>query len=59
VLGPFREAHPDINLELVPVAAPEWDAYLAKVATIIASGQQLDNVEVGTEGQQTFASGNW
>ena len=57
VLGAFREAHPDIDLELVPVAAAEWDSYLAKVATIIASGEQLDNVEVGTEGQQTFASG--
>ncbi|MBX3065752.1 MAG: sugar ABC transporter substrate-binding protein [Anaerolineae bacterium] len=57
VLGGFREANPNINLELVPVAAAEWDAYLAKIATILASGQQLDSVEVGTEGQQTFSAG--
>jgi multiple sugar transport system substrate-binding protein len=56
VLGEFREANPDIDLELVPVAAPEWDQFLAKVATILAAGEQLDNVEVGTEGQLTFAN---
>lgn len=57
VLTTFREANPTIKLELVPVAAADWDAYLAKIATILASGQQLDSVEVGTEGQQTFAAG--
>jgi multiple sugar transport system substrate-binding protein len=56
VVGEFRAAHPNVDLQWVPVAAPEWDGYLAKVATILASGQQLDNIEVGTEGFLLFAS---
>jgi multiple sugar transport system substrate-binding protein len=56
VLGEFREAHPNVDLQLVPVAATEWDTYLARVATVLASGQQLDNIEVGTEGFLLFAS---
>jgi ABC-type glycerol-3-phosphate transport system substrate-binding protein len=56
VIGRFREANPNVDLQWVPVAAAEWDAYLARVATILASGQQLDNVEVGTEGFLLFAS---
>lgn len=56
VIGAFREAHPNWDLQWVPVAATEWDAYLARVATILASGQQLDNIEIGTEGFLTFAS---
>ncbi len=56
VIGDFRAANPNVDLQWVPVAAPEWDGYLAKVATILASGQQLDNIEVGTEGFLLFAS---
>ncbi len=56
VVGDFRAANPNVDLQWVPVAAPEWDAYLSKVATILASGQQLDNIEVGTEGFLLFAS---
>src|SRR5262245_37047284 len=56
VVGDFKAAHPNVDLQWVPVAAPEWDGYLAKVATILASGQQLDNIEVGTEGFLLFAS---
>jgi multiple sugar transport system substrate-binding protein len=56
VIGAFREAHPNWDLQWVPVAATEWDAYLARVATILASGQQLDNIEIGTEGFLLFAS---
>lgn len=56
VVGDFRAANPNVDLQWVPVAAPEWDAYLSKVATVLASGQQLDNIEVGTEGFLLFAS---
>lgn len=56
VVGDFRAANPNVDLQWVPVAAPEWDAYLSKVATVLASGQQLDNIEVGTEGFLLFTS---
>jgi multiple sugar transport system substrate-binding protein len=56
VVGEFREANPNVDLEWVPVPVIEWDDYLSKVATIIASGQQIDLIEVGTEGLQLFAS---
>ncbi|MCC6802858.1 MAG: sugar ABC transporter substrate-binding protein [Anaerolineae bacterium] len=56
VVGAFREAHPNWDLQWVPVAGTEWDTFLARVATVLASGQQLDNVEIGTEGFLTFAT---
>jgi multiple sugar transport system substrate-binding protein len=56
VVAEFRENNPNVDLEWVPVPVIEWNDYLTKVATIIAGGQQIDMIEVGTEGLQLFAS---
>ena len=52
----FQENNPNVDVELVGVAAAEWDEFLSKVSVILASGQQLDNLEVANEGFQLFVS---
>ena len=56
IVTPFKEQNPNINVEFVGVAAAEWDEFLSKVSVILASGQQLDNLEVSNEGFQLFVS---
>lgn len=56
IVPAFKEKHPNINIEFVGVAAAEWDEFLSKVSVILASGQQLDNLEVSNEGFQLFVS---
>lgn len=52
----FERAYPGRKVEWIPVQAVEWDEYFGKVITMIASGQSIDLVEVGTEGLQIFAN---
>lgn len=52
----FERAYPGRKVAWIPVQAVEWDEYFGKVITMIASGQSIDLVEVGTEGLQIFAN---
>lgn len=56
LLAGFREEQPEIDVEFVPVEAPDWDGYFAKILTQIAGGQAPDICFVATEGTQLFAS---
>ncbi len=52
----FQAANPAINVEFLGVPGAEWDEFFSKVSTMLASGQNIDLIEVGTEGLQLFAS---
>ena len=51
----FRELHPDVNIEFVPIQGTDWNEYFAKVLTMIASGTVPDLMNVATEGTHLFA----
>ena len=52
----FTATNPDIQVEVIPIEAPDWDQYFTKVLALIASGDTLDICFVATEGLQLFAS---
>jgi multiple sugar transport system substrate-binding protein len=52
----FSAANPDVKVEFLGVPGAEWDEFFSKVSTMLASGQNIDLIEVGTEGLQLFAS---
>ena len=52
----FEEAHPDINLEAQGIPATNWANFTNTVATRMAGGQNLDVIQIATEGQRLFAS---
>jgi multiple sugar transport system substrate-binding protein len=56
IMPNFYDANPNVEVEFVGIAAAEWDEFLSKVSVILASGQQLDSLEVGAEGFQLFTS---
>jgi len=52
----FAAANPGIKVEFLGVPGAEWDEFFGKVSTMLAGGQNIDLIEVGTEGLQLFAS---
>jgi multiple sugar transport system substrate-binding protein len=57
ILPSFLEAHPNVEVDLVGVASGnEWAPFLQKVAVMIASGQQVDNIEMANEGFQLLTT---
>lgn len=55
ILGGFTAEQPDIEVEVFPIEAPDWDVFFQKLLTQIAAGQVPDMVLVATEGTQLFA----
>lgn len=51
----FKEQHPDVTIEFIPIQGTDWNEYFAKVLTMIASGTVPDLMSVATEGTQLFA----
>ncbi len=52
----FTATHPDVQVEVIPIEAPDWDQYFTKVLALIASGDAPDVCFCATEGLQLFAS---
>jgi ABC-type glycerol-3-phosphate transport system substrate-binding protein len=50
----FRSEHPEITLKAQGIAAKSWADFANAVATRLAGGQQLDVVQIATEGQRIF-----
>jgi ABC-type glycerol-3-phosphate transport system substrate-binding protein len=50
----FRAEHPEITLKAQGIAAKSWADFANAVATRLAGGQQLDVVQIATEGQRIF-----
>lgn len=55
VLDGFKAEQPDIEVEVFPIEAPDWDVFFQKLLTQIAANQIPDLVLVATEGTQLFA----
>lgn len=52
----FSEQYPDIDLHAQGIPADTWADFLNTVSTRIAGGQQIDVIQVATEGQRLFAT---
>ncbi|WP_217485309.1 sugar ABC transporter substrate-binding protein [Plantibacter sp. MCCC 1A11337] len=52
----FSKQYPGIQLQALAIAADTWADFLNTVSTRIAGGQQIDVIQVATEGQRLFAS---
>lgn len=52
----FKAAHPEITLKAQGIAANSWDEFANAVATRLAGGQEVDVIQIATEGQRIFAS---
>lgn len=51
----FMESHEDVNIALSPVAGDNWGMYYANLATLIASGEELDLAFTASEGIKFLA----
>lgn len=58
ILPTFREANPNVDVEFIGIPGDDWTNFLQRVSVMMAGGQQLDNVELGSEGFQLFATNN-
>lgn len=56
LLDTFMQEQPEIEVEVFPIEAPDWDGYFSKILTQIAAGQTPDICFVATEGTQLFAA---
>jgi multiple sugar transport system substrate-binding protein len=56
ILPTFYEQFPNVNVELIAIPGDDWTNFLQKTAVMIASGQQVDNVELANEGFQLFTN---
>lgn len=52
----FNKQHPEIKLNAVGIPAGNWATFTTTVATRLAGGQQIDIIQIATEGQRLFAS---
>jgi len=52
----FKADHPEITLKAQGIAANSWDEFANAVATRLAGGQEVDVIQIATEGQRIFAS---
>ncbi len=52
----FTQENPDIQIDLIGAQGASWGEYLDKVATMVAGGQQLDIINVATEGMRQLAT---
>lgn len=51
----FKQAQPDVTVQITPYQAPDWDGFFQKLLTEIAAGQTPDMVSVATEGAHLCA----
>jgi ABC-type glycerol-3-phosphate transport system substrate-binding protein len=58
ILPAFQEANPNVNVEFIGIPGDDWTNFIQRVSVMLAGGQQLDNVELGSEGFQLFTTNN-
>jgi ABC-type glycerol-3-phosphate transport system substrate-binding protein len=51
----FEARYPGVSVKFAGYPAPDWNGFFAKVLTQLAAGEQIDAVNVATEGVQLFA----
>jgi multiple sugar transport system substrate-binding protein len=51
----FTEDHPDVTIELLPIAGDNWGGYYANLATTIGSGEKPDLAFTASEGIKFLA----
>jgi ABC-type glycerol-3-phosphate transport system substrate-binding protein len=51
----FESKYPGVQVKFAGYPAPDWNGFFAKVLTQLAAGEQIDAVNVATEGVQLFA----
>ncbi len=56
VLQGFRDANPNIDVELLYVPGDSWGGYFNKLSTMIAGGQPPDVAHIAIEGTQLFVA---
>lgn len=52
----FAKKYPNIDIKAQGISADTWADFLNTVSTRIAGGQQIDVIQVATEGQKLFAN---
>jgi multiple sugar transport system substrate-binding protein len=51
----FKKKYPELDVEFLPVQGIDWEEYVGKIVTQVASGNPPDVCHVATEGTQVFA----
>ncbi|MCG8478303.1 MAG: extracellular solute-binding protein, partial [Spirochaetales bacterium] len=52
----FREQHPNIDVEIVPIAADDWPDYITTLQTMVVSGTVPDVYHIAIEGIQRLVT---
>jgi Cu/Ag efflux pump CusA len=52
LLEPFRQVHPDIDLEFIAVTGIDHEEIASSISSTIAAGEQIDFVLLGDRGLQ-------